>query len=242
MRWIKIFTEALESWGGVTYHSDMSRNVFRSGLVAALIAGVVFSSGPLQAEEPSVTVVAAAPVLARLASDPRASGSFSADLELHIKMRTFPFVGLTVKGTSDYRRPGQYHYQLRNLPIIASKFNELRYDLGDPVSWAVKYDISMAPESTDDVPVLRLTPKHPKLITQLDIVTDATRGRILKATWKRRDGGTIVVTQTYAIVDAADVVTEQHGMVDIPHFRADVSAVYTNVRLETATIATVPEH
>jgi len=49
----------------------------------------------------------------------------------------------------------------------------------------------------------------------LDIQTDGKRARMLKATWKRHDGGTIVLTQSYTAVGSADVVTQQHATIDI---------------------------
>lgn len=180
-------------------------------------------------------------VLARIATDPRTPDGYSADLDLHVKLRTFPYIGLTVHGTSTYRKPGFYHFQLQHLPRIASKFDDLRYDLGDPASWRERYDIALAPASTDDAPVLHLTPKKPGLVTSLDIETDAKYGRLLKATWKRHDGGTIVLTQTYAPLGSSDVVTEQHATIDIPHMRAEVTATYRNVTLDIPLVAGVPE-
>jgi hypothetical protein len=214
----------------------MGRLSFRTAAAGALVAGLVLLSRPVHAEDSAPAVPLAAPgggtavVLAGLESDPRQPEGYSADLELHVKLRSFPFIGLTVHGTSEFRRPGQYHYVLRNVPRIAGKFDDLRYDLGDPVSWAKKYDISMAPQSTDDAPVLRLTPKHQGLVTALDIETDANHGRMLKATWKRKDGGKIVLTQTYSPVGQADVVLKQHAEIDIPHMRAEVTATYSNAR------------
>jgi hypothetical protein len=225
----------------------MGRLSFRTAAAGAIVAGLVLMGGPLGAEDSAPAVPLAAPagatalVLARLESDPRQPEGYSADLELHVKLHSFPFIGLTVHGTSEFRRPGQYHYMLRNVPRIAGKFDDLRCDLGDPVSWAKKYDISMAPQSTDDAPVLRLTPKHPGLVTALDIETDANHGRVLKATWKRKDGGTIVLTQTYSPVGPADVVLTQHAEITIPHMRAEVTATYSNVALDSPMFATVPE-
>lgn len=244
---MRICLKTLESGCGVTYHPRMGRCSFRSGLAGAVVAGLVLLSGPVRADDAvpapahANTAGGTAVVLAHLGSDPRLPEGYSADLELHVKLRSFPFIGLTVHGTSEYRRPGQYRYLLQNVPRIAGKFHDLRYDLGDPVSWAVKYDISMAPQSTDEAPVLRLTPKRPGLVTALDIETDTKHGRMLKATWKRRDGGSIVLVQTYAQVGTTDVVTLQHARIDIPHMRAEVTATYSHVTLDTPVLATVPE-
>ena len=49
------------------------------------------------------------------------------------------------------------------------------------------------------------------------------------------------LTQTTTPLGAADVVTGQHASIDIPHFRAELTATYTDVALDTATFATVPE-
>jgi len=227
----------------------MGRLSFRYVRPAALTLALVLGAAPALGQEAGPFTGSTAPaaagvpavVLARLSTDPRTPDGYSAEVELHAKMHSFPFIGLTVHGTSTYRKPGLYHYELQNLPRIAAKFDDLRYDLGDPVSWPQRYDIAMAPESTDVAPVLRLTPKKPAgMVTALDIVTDAKHARILKATWLRRDGGTIVLTQTYAEVGSADVVMAQHATIDIPHFRAELTATYTNVVVESALFATAP--
>jgi hypothetical protein len=180
------------------------------------------------------------PGSSRLSTDPRTPEGYSADLELHVKLHSFPFIALTVHGTSSYRKPGLYHYQLENLPRVAAKFNDLHYDLGDPETWSTRYDIGMSPVSTEDAPVLRLTPKKPGgMVTYLDIETDGKNGHMLKATWKRRDGGTIVLTQSYAAVGENDVVTAQQAIFDIPHMRAELTATYTNVVVDTPMFATL---
>jgi hypothetical protein len=224
----------------------MERICFHRSRFAAIVAAIVLCASPLRAEETAAPaaepVSEPAIVLARLSSDPRTPEGYSGKLELHVKMRSFPFIGLTVHGTSSYRKPGLYHYQLQNLPRIASKFDDLRYDLGDPTSWGTRYDIAMAPQSTDEVPVLRLTPKKADgQVAYLDIETDAKHARMLKATWTRHDGGTIVLTQTYAALGSADVVTQQHAAIDIPHFRAELTATYTDLTIDTPTFAGVSE-
>ncbi len=209
----------------------------------ALLVAVALAAGPVRAEDTAPQAVTNADpgvVLARLSTDPRSPDGYTADLELRAKLHSFPFVGLTVHGTSNYRKPGLYHYHLQNLPRIAAKFDDLQYDLGDPLSWGARYEIAMAPQSSDAAPVLRLTPKKPGLVIYLDIVTDAKCARMLKATWKRHDGGTIELTQTYTTVGAADIVTGQHATIDIPHMRAELTAVYTNVTVDSPTVATVP--
>jgi hypothetical protein len=179
-------------------------------------------------------------VVARLANDPRAPDAYSSNVELHVKLRIFPYFGFTFHGTSEYRRPGSYHFVLRGLPKLAAKFDDLRYELGDPLSWNERFDIAIAPQSTADAPVVRLTPKKPGLVAYLDVQSDADGGHIVRATWTRHDGGVIVLTQTYEADGKADVVVAQHATIDIPHMRADIDAHYANITLESPTLATVP--
>jgi hypothetical protein len=227
----------------------MERHPFRRVLVAALVASLGLCASPLRADE-SAPVTAVTPtvptvpaiVLVDLASSPRTPEGYSAKVELHAKLHSFPFLSVTVHGTSTYRRPGLYHYQLTNLPRIAGKFDDLRYDLGDPTSWGARYDITMAPGSTDEAPILRLTPKKAAgMVAYLDIQTDAKHQRMLTATWTRHDGGTIVLTQTYATLGTADVVTAQHATFAIPHMRAELTATYTDLVIDTPTVATVSD-
>ena len=222
----------------------MACNGLRYGQMTALIAAIALFSSPVRADESAtvVTPVTAgdpAIVLAQLSTDPRTPDGYSANLELRVKLHSFPFIGLTVHGTSTYRRPGLYHYQLQNVPRIAGNFDDLHYDLGDPTSWGDRYDIAMAPQSCEGAPALRLTPKKLGMVAYLDITTDAKHGRMLKATWTRHDGGTIVLTQTYAALGSSDVVTAQHATIDIPHMRAELTAIYSSVAVDAPTVATV---
>ena len=54
-----------------------------------------------------------------------------------------PFIGLTLNGKTSYRRPGLYHFVFRGVRA-AEKFDDLRYDLGDPLSWSQRYTLAVA--------------------------------------------------------------------------------------------------
>jgi hypothetical protein len=210
------------------------RRVLRSLLRASVVAAML-AAGPAAAQD-STSIDA---VLARLASDPATPDAYSASVALHVKLRVFPFISLTLHGDSSFKRPGLYHFVFRGLPKAADKFNDLRYDLGDPGSWAQRYDLSFAPESTADAPVLRLTPKTPGQVAHLDVQTDATSGRIFKAVWSRHDGGTITLVQKYVPLGNEQIVAEQHATIDIPHMRAELIASYADFTLDVPTVAGV---
>lgn len=201
-------------------------------LLGCCVAIVLFaSSGP-----PSGAIAQDAPtpatIVAGLAQNAGMPAAYSADVKLHVKLRMFPFIGVTVRGTSTYRRPGLYHFVFRGFPQAAEKFNDMRYDLGDPLSWPQRYDLALAPQSTVNAPVLRLTPRIRGLVATLDVTTDPQAERIVKAVWTRWDGGVITLTQTFSPVGSAQLVSRQVATVDIPHMRAELTADYSDFALD----------
>src|ERR1700689_5223431 len=107
---------------------------------------VIGTCVPLAAAAQSVSVDE---TIARLAVDPRTPDAYSASVKLHVKLRVFPFIGLTLNGSTTYKRPGLYHFVFRGVPRVADKFDDMRYDLGNPLAWPERYDIAFAPGSTN---------------------------------------------------------------------------------------------
>jgi hypothetical protein len=168
-------------------------------------------------------------VLALLAAAPDQPDAYKASVALHVRLRVFPFIRMTLHGDSWYRRPGLYRFVFRGVPFVAKAFSDMKYDLGDPARWADRYDVSFAPGSTDSAPVLRLIPKTHAMVKTLDVAVDAAHGRILRAAWARTDGGTITLTQTYVSgTDGHAVVGKQLATIDLPRMKAELEADYAD--------------
>src|ERR1700681_1015980 len=181
----------------------------RTVLLAALLVLAPYAAAADEA--PSVPAV-----LAELAASPEQPGEYKASVALHVRMRVFPFIRITLHGDSWYKRPGLYRFVFRGVPVIARAFSDMKYDLGDPAHWPERYEIAYAPESTAAAPILRLTPKTPVLVKTLDVSLDPARGRILKAVWSRSDGGVITLVQTYAPVAGHAFVAKQTAPINLP--------------------------
>jgi hypothetical protein len=171
-------------------------------------------------------------VVARLALGANTPDAYSANVKLHVKLRVFPFISLTLNGKTTYRRPGLYHFVFRGVPKAAEKFDDLRYDLGDPLAWSQRYEVSFAPQSSATAPVVRLVPRTPGMVATLDVTADAVAGRLLKAVWTRHDGGTIVLVQTYRPLGSGEIVARQAATISIPHMRAELTADYSEFSVE----------
>jgi len=85
-----------------------------------LLAAIVLAATPIAVgAQQSATVDE---IVARMAADPRTPDAYSANVKLHVKLRVFPFIGVTLNGNTTYRRPGLYHFVFRGVPKVAEKF------------------------------------------------------------------------------------------------------------------------
>lgn len=206
--------------------------------VAAALAALLVALSPLTAaadDAPSVSGV-----LAALAAAPEQAGEYKASVALHVKLRVFPFIHVTLHGDSWYKRPGLYRFVFRGVPLIARAFSDMKYDLGDPAHWPDRYDIAFAPDSTAAAPVLRLVPKSPVMVKSLDVALDPAHGRILRATWSRGDGGRITLVQTYVPVAGHELVAKQVATINLPRMKADLEADYADFTTTEASVGTAP--
>ncbi|HTD37591.1 MAG TPA: hypothetical protein VK669_08745 [Candidatus Limnocylindrales bacterium] len=206
--------------------------------VPAALAALVLVVFPLSAVAQDTPPIPS--VLAALAASSEQPQEYKASVALHVKMRVFPFIRMTLHGDSWYKRPGIYRFVFRGVPVIARAFSDMKYDLGNPAQWPDRYQIAFAPQSTAGVPVLRLTPKNPVMVKYFDVTLDPARGRIEKAVWTRNDGGVITLVQTYAPVAGHEFVQKQTASINLPRMKADLEAEYADFNTTEAAIATAP--
>jgi hypothetical protein len=206
--------------------------------VAAALAALLLVLTPLAAAADDAPSVSA--VLTALAASSEQPEEYKASVALHVRMRVFPFIRMTLHGDSWYKRPGLYRFVFRGVPLIARAFSDMKYDLGNPAQWPERYDIAFAPDSSAAAPVLRLTPKNPVLVKSLDVALDPAHGRILKATWTRGDGGKITLVQTYAPVAGHAFVAKQTATINLPRMKAELEADYADFTTTEASVGTTP--
>jgi hypothetical protein len=206
--------------------------------VPAAMAALLLVLVPLAAPADDASSVPS--VLAALTASPDQPGEYKASVALHVRMRVFPFIRMTLHGDSWYKRPGLYRFVFRGVPLLARAFSEMKYDLGEPSHWPDRYEIAFAPHSTPAATVLRLTPKSPVLVKSLDVALDPAHGRIVKATWSRGDGGVITLVQTYAPIAGHAYVAKQTATIDLPRMKADLEADYADFTATEASVGTAP--
>ncbi|GAC1497751.1 MAG: hypothetical protein NVS1B14_00280 [Vulcanimicrobiaceae bacterium] len=203
------------------------RKLFPAMLIVGLLVPV---PAPTFAQGTATSNLSA--ILARLAADPATPAQYQAQVRLHVRLRVFPWVSITLNGDSAYKRPGLYHFVFRGVPKAAEHFSDLAYDLGNAGTWPQKYEIALlSPGSFGNLPVLRLTPKRRGMVRSLDVTVDLDKGHIIKAVWNRFDGGVISLVQHYNVIGTHEIVAEQDASIDIPHMKAQLAAEYSGFTL-----------
>ncbi len=178
---------------------------------------------------PVPTGITLATLLQRLADEPTVPQAYRAAVRLHVHLRVFPWISLTLHGDEEYKRPGLYHFSFRGVPKAAEHFSDLAYDLGDASRWPAKYTITLlSAPSIGENPVIELVPRKRGMVKALDVTVDPAKGHIITAVWRRYDGGTITLLQHYVPIGANEFVQEQDAKIRIPHMSADLVATYTN--------------
>lgn len=180
-------------------------------------------------QSPAPADPALSAILGRLAAERTAPLQYSAAVRLHVHLRVFPWISITLRGNEAYKHPGLYHFVFRGVPKAAEHFSDLAYDLGDASNWPAKYSIALlTPPAPGADPVIELVPKKRGMVKTLDVTVDAVKGHIIEAIWKRFDGGTITLLQHFNLVGASEIVSEQDAQIRIPHMSADLVATYTD--------------
>ncbi len=205
---------------------------FRILAAAPLLLLFVFSPASLQAAG-SLPNGQLGAILQRLATNPAVPSQYTANVQVHLHMRYFPWISRTVSGSEIYKHPGFYQFVFRDAPKALDQLSGLEADLANPRGWSQRYDVSLlVPQSPGVDPVVRLSPKVHRLVRTLDITVNMAKAHIDKAVWTRFDGGTITMTQKYGTVAAHEVVNEQDAAVRIPSMSADVTATYSNFAVD----------
>jgi hypothetical protein len=187
----------------------------------------------LSAKTSNAPLETAAAVLAKVADSTAAIPGFTASLSARAKLRSFPFLGTTFSGTASYAGDRSVQLNLKGLPGPAQGFQKTAEAIADdaaaPAAWAQKYDIAVALGNAGHT-TLVLTPKAPGDFATVTLSIDSSTGQVDQATLVPTDGGTIVVSEHYAMVQGHEVIVHQDVSIAVPQAKADVGIDFSNFK------------
>jgi hypothetical protein len=216
----------------------MNVNVFRA--VPALLAGLLklaplgaaADDVPLSAPPPPMTQSGSA-LYARMAALNASVRTMQADVHLDVALKSFPFIKHSLDGNYYYKQPDKQAVVFDTVPVLAKEFRKVYPRVEPPAYWNKIYTFGVAAEDGKTT-TFRLVPIKNGRVEHLDVKVDDATATIANYTWTYKDGGSVAVDQTMAVVSGAYVVTAQTGRVDLPAYKAETSAEYRNYKLNVA--------
>ena len=195
---------------------------------AALAAGFIALAAAQPSAATTQNVQNVSTVVSQLEQRMDAVSAYSAHIKLAVQLHSFPFLAANLDGTTTYTRPGRYTVTFDQLPSLASAFQKVSGDVGDPAAWPQKYNISLDPSPSTDANTLelRLTEKSKGQVDHALAFVDLASHTVTRMEWYYVNGGRIAMEQHFAPVDGVLLVDSQAADIDMPGYKATANAVF----------------
>jgi hypothetical protein len=201
-------------------------------LALALPARVQADDLPLSSPPPPMTAQGDA-LYARMLAVNSSVKTIEANVELRVAFRSFPFIKHSLEGSYYYKRPDKQVVVFDTVPALAKEFKKVYPNVDPPSAWKRLYTFGVVSDE-NGVTTFRLVPIVNSRIESLDVKVDDATATVSGYTWTYKDGGYVTFDQTVASVDGAYVVTEQTGRVELPAYKVDTSAAFSNYKINVA--------
>ena len=157
-----------------------------------------------------------------------AVSAYSAHIKLAVQLHSFPFLAANLDGTTTYAKPGRYSVTFDSLPSLASAYQKVSGDVGDPAAWQQKYAIAIDPkvETAPNMLALRLIEKTKGQVDHALAFVDLASHTVTRMEWYYVNGGRITMEQHYAPIDGVLLVDSQAADIDMPGYKATANATF----------------
>lgn len=203
----------------------------------AILAVALLIALPLGSSASVASDLSAEQIVQRVAHLNPEMRSYEAHLSVDFQLRSFPYVGQRLAGTSYFKRPDNFEVVFDRVPSYAKGFDKVYTDIDDPTTWARRFNLAVAGRKTfdghDDL-LLRLTLKIRGRIDHEDVAVDPASWHIDEVEWYYDDGGYISMRQDYQTIGSFSLVTAQHATIRIPFVHASLEGRYSNYRTNVA--------
>jgi len=156
--------------------------------------------------------------------------TYTAVLHVDVAMKSFPFLSPGLDGSVYYEQPDRTAVVFNTVPMLADQFKKVYPNMEPPSKWLDLYDVSVASD-TGGTTAFKLVPKNAARVDHVDVRVDDKTATVVSTTWTYRDGGYVTLTQQFGPVGGHLMVNHQTGHVELPSYKADVSAVFSGYKL-----------
>lgn len=156
--------------------------------------------------------------------------TYSAVLHVDVTMKSFPFLNPGLDGNVYYQQPDKTAVVFNTVPVLAEQFKKVYPNIDPPSKWLDLYDVSIVGDNKTSTQ-FKLVPKNAARVDHVDIRVDDKAATIVSMTWIYKDGGYVTLAQQFAPVGGHLMVNHQTGHVELPSYKADVSAAFSGYKL-----------
>jgi len=197
-------------------------------LAAAAALALTAAAAPANAATTASSGQNVSAIVSQLEQRMDAVNAYSAHIRLAVQLHSFPFIAANLDGTTTYEKPGRYTVTFDQLPSLASAFQKVSGDVGDPAAWRQKYAIAIDPSvpTTPNTLALRLTEKSKGQVDHALAFVDLASHTVTRMEWYYVNGGRIAMEQHFAPIDGVLLVDSQAADIDMPGYKATANATF----------------
>lgn len=157
--------------------------------------------------------------------------SYTASVHADIVMHTFPYLSPSLDGMYYHKEPSRNKIIFTSgLPFMAKQFSKVYPQVESPSRWNDVYAISTQGDQSG-VTTLKLVPRKHGRIDHIDAKIDDGSGELVALRWNYNDGGYATLDQRYTTVNGHELVSQQSGHLEVPHWTADLKSTFSDFKL-----------
>ena len=207
-------------------------------VAAAALAALVSTGGaPAHAALPGAAPADPVAIVERVIERNPNLASFQGRLHVDVRMISFPWIREHLDATTYYQRPSNYEVVFDRLPKVASGFEKLYTDVGDPSNWDKRFimtnDGQVSFAGHTDI-ALRLVQRVRGMIDHETVLVDPATWSIDQIRYDYYNGGSITMSQSFRQLGGYTLLTSQRADIKIPHVRAVAEGTYTDYQTNVA--------
>jgi hypothetical protein len=171
-----------------------------------------------------LAVTTAVVLLARMAAVNPTLHSFSATLNAHVAMRSFPFLSADLTGTYYYEDPDKNKVVFTSgVPLVAQQFDKLYAHIESPKVWNERYNVTLVSDDGKTAH-FKLVPRKQGNIEAIEAGVDDASATVISMRWEYVNGGYAEMSNRYGRVGGNLLVVAQSGHVQEPGYTADIDS------------------
>lgn len=159
--------------------------------------------------------------------------SYTADLHVFVRLKSFPYLGFREIGHIAYARPNIFSIHFDHVPWFAKGFDDIKLDALEPTLWPQTFTIvKLEPSANASTTVTMLDPKSPN-VTNVVAVLD--RSGVRSIVWSYTNGGRIELRLAPGNYEGYPLPASEDADIAVPFYHMTAHADFFGYHVTTAT-------